>query len=101
MRPEPWHILILLIVIIVLFGAKRLPDITRNVGKSMRIFKTEVKSLRDEDTPASGTAGTAGTTGTTGSAADEAPRASLEGSAVDEAREHERRRADEHHRPSA
>ncbi|ROP45522.1 Sec-independent protein translocase subunit TatA [Pseudokineococcus lusitanus] len=98
MRPEPWHILILLIVIIVLFGAKRLPDITRNVGKSMRIFKTEVKSLRDEDTPASGSTGT---TGTTGSAADEAPRASLEGSAVDEAREHERRRADEHHRPSA
>jgi sec-independent protein translocase protein TatA len=98
MRPEPWHILILLIVIIVLFGAKRLPDITRNVGKSMRIFKTEVKSLRDEDTPASGTTGT---TGTTTSAADDAPRASLEGSAVDEAREHERRRADEHHRPSA
>jgi sec-independent protein translocase protein TatA len=98
MRPEPWHILILLIVIIVLFGAKRLPDITRNVGKSMRIFKTEVKSLRDEDTP---TSGTTGTTGTTTSAADDAPRASLEGSAVDEAREHERRRADEHHRPSA
>ncbi len=98
MRPEPWHILILLIVIIVLFGAKRLPDITRNVGKSMRIFKTEVKSLRDDDAPA---AGTTGTTGTSGSTADDAPRASLEGSAVDEAREHERRRADEHHRPSA
>lgn len=98
MRPEPWHILILLIVIIVLFGAKRLPDITRNVGKSMRIFKTEVKSLRDDDAPASGTTGTSGTSG---SAADDAPRASLEGSAVDEAREHERRRADEHHRPSA
>lgn len=101
MRPEPWHILILLIVIIVLFGAKRLPDITRNVGKSMRIFKTEVKSLRDEDVPASGTTTGTGTTGTSGSAADDAPRASLEGSAVDEAREHERRRADEHHRPSA
>jgi len=101
MRPEPWHILILLIVIIVLFGAKRLPDITRNVGKSMRIFKTEVKSLRDEDAPASGTTGTTTGTGTTTSAADDAPRASLEGSAVDEAREHERRRADEHHRPSA
>ena len=36
---EPSHILILLIVVLVLFGAKRLPDSARSLGRSMRIFK--------------------------------------------------------------
>lgn len=93
MRPEPWQLLILLIVIIVIFGAKRLPDITRNVGKSMRIFKTEVKSLRDdddEDAPAKSR---------TDDTATPAPQP-LEGRAVDQAREEQRAR-DEQHRPSA
>lgn len=94
MRPEPWHLLILLIVIIVIFGAKRLPDITRNVGKSMRIFKTEVKSLRDDDEPAGDGRQQPGT-GTSTST----PQP-LEGRAVDEARAEQRSR-DEQHRPSA
>jgi sec-independent protein translocase protein TatA len=47
-KPE---ILILLIVILVLFGAKRLPGAARSLGQSMRIFKAETKGLRnDEDT---------------------------------------------------
>jgi sec-independent protein translocase protein TatA len=46
-KPE---ILILLIVILVLFGAKRLPGAARSLGQSMRIFKAETKGLRsDED----------------------------------------------------
>jgi TatA/E family protein of Tat protein translocase len=40
---EPSHILLLLIVVVVLFGAKRLPDSARSLGKSMRIFKEEMK----------------------------------------------------------
>jgi sec-independent protein translocase protein TatA len=40
---EPSHILILLLVLVVLFGAKRLPDSARSLAKSMRIFKTEMK----------------------------------------------------------
>ena len=45
-HPAVWVALILLIV--VLFGASKLPDITRNLGKSMKIFKEEVRDLRDD-----------------------------------------------------
>jgi sec-independent protein translocase protein TatA len=45
-KPE---ILILLIVILVLFGAKRLPGAARSLGQSMRIFKAETKGLRGDD----------------------------------------------------
>jgi len=43
---SPWHWLILLGVGVLLFGAKRLPDAARSLGKSMRIFKSEVKELQ-------------------------------------------------------
>lgn len=46
---EGWHIVILLLIVVVLFGYKRLPDVTRSLGRSMRIFKSEVESLRDDD----------------------------------------------------
>ena len=46
---EPSHILLLLIVVLVLFGAKRLPDSARSLGKSMRIFKIEIKEMKSED----------------------------------------------------
>lgn len=45
-KPE---ILILLILILVLFGAKRLPGAARSLGQSMRIFKAETKGLRNDD----------------------------------------------------
>ena len=46
---EPCHILILLLVVLVLFGAKRLPDSARSLGKSMRIFKSELKEMKQDD----------------------------------------------------
>ena len=46
---EGWHLVILLVVIVLLFGAKRLPDASRAIGKSMRIFKSEVKELTNSD----------------------------------------------------
>jgi TatA/E family protein of Tat protein translocase len=46
---EPSHILILLIVVLVLFGAKRLPDSARSLGKSMRIFKSEIKEMKQDE----------------------------------------------------
>lgn len=46
---EPSHILILLIVVLVLFGAKRLPDSARSLGRSMRIFKSEMKEMTAEE----------------------------------------------------
>jgi sec-independent protein translocase protein TatA len=46
---SPWKILIVAVVIIVLFGSKKLPDAARSLGKSMRILKTEVGSLHDDE----------------------------------------------------
>ena len=46
---EPSHILFLLIVVIVLFGAKRLPDSARSLGRSLRIFKSEMKDMKNDD----------------------------------------------------
>ena len=49
---EPWHLIILVVVIVVLFGGKRLPDAARGVGRSLRIFKSEMKEMKDEGHPA-------------------------------------------------
>jgi sec-independent protein translocase protein TatA len=50
---EPWHLLILVLVVLVLFGGKRLPDAARGLGRSLRIFKSEVKQMKDDEpTPA-------------------------------------------------
>lgn len=43
-------ILILALLAIVLFGAKRLPDSARSLGRSLRIFKSEMKELSKEET---------------------------------------------------
>ena len=45
---EPSHILLLVLVLVILFGAKRLPDSAKSVAKSLRIFKTEMKSEKEE-----------------------------------------------------
>lgn len=46
---SPWHWAILAVVVIVLFGAKKLPDAARSLGKSLRIFKSEVRELQNEN----------------------------------------------------
>ncbi len=43
------HLLIILLVILVLFGGKKLPEAARGLGRSMRIFKSEVKEMREDD----------------------------------------------------
>jgi sec-independent protein translocase protein TatA len=45
---SPWHWAILAVVVTLLFGAKRLPDAARSLGKSLRIFKAEVRELHSE-----------------------------------------------------
>jgi sec-independent protein translocase protein TatA len=57
---SPWKILIVAVVLIVLFGSKKLPDAARSLGKSMRILKTEVSSLHHDDEPASGSSAAPG-----------------------------------------
>ncbi|CAN5144177.1 hypothetical protein BH24ACT10_BH24ACT10_07920 [soil metagenome] len=48
--PGGWELVLVVLVIMVLFGAKRLPDASRSLGRSLRIFKAETKGLRDDDT---------------------------------------------------
>ncbi|BAJ29332.1 MULTISPECIES: Sec-independent protein translocase subunit TatA [Kitasatospora] len=56
---EPWHLIIVLVVLVLLFGSKKLPEMARGLGKSMRILKAETKALREEDAPAEAQNGTA------------------------------------------
>ncbi|OUM42486.1 Sec-independent protein translocase subunit TatA [Arthrobacter sedimenti] len=56
MRLEGWHIVIIIVLAIVLFGAPKLPGLARSLGQSLRIFKSEVKQMKDENnTPDAGT----------------------------------------------
>ena len=50
---SPWKILIVAVVIIVLFGSKKLPGAARSLGQSMRILKREVSDLHHEEEPGS------------------------------------------------
>ena len=50
------HLIIVLVVVILLFGATRLPALAKAVGQSARIFKSEVKGMKDDDTKTESTA---------------------------------------------
>ena len=43
-----WHLVAILVVVLVLFGAPKLPGLARSIGQSMRIFRSEVKTMKDE-----------------------------------------------------
>lgn len=45
----PWQLLIVLAIVLVLFGAKRLPEAARGLGRSLKIFKTETQGLVSGD----------------------------------------------------
>src|SRR5262252_679489 len=45
----PWHIIILVVVLVLLFGATRLPRAAKSLGQSMHIFKSEVQGLSRDD----------------------------------------------------
>lgn len=52
-------LLIVLLIVVLLFGAAKLPDLARNLGKSMKIMKDEVKDLREDGAPVQPTDATA------------------------------------------
>ena len=60
--PGGWELVLIVIVIMVLFGAKRLPDASRSLGRSLRIFKAETKGLRDDSDTVATTDSTGETT---------------------------------------
>ncbi|GAA3714317.1 Sec-independent protein translocase subunit TatA [Gordonia hankookensis] len=43
-----WHWVIVLLVVVILFGSKKLPDAARGLGQSLRIFKSEVKEMQND-----------------------------------------------------
>jgi len=52
---EPWHLIVVAIVVIVLFGSKKLPQAARGLGQSMRILKSEAKAMKNEGAAEGGT----------------------------------------------
>ena len=52
----PLEITLIILLVVLLFGAKKLPDLARGVGRSLRIFKSETKGLVEDDATASGSA---------------------------------------------
>ncbi|MER6118114.1 Sec-independent protein translocase subunit TatA [Streptomyces sp. NPDC001743] len=61
---KPLEIVLILAVILLLFGAKKLPDMARSLGKSARILKSEAKAMKKDDEPVA----------TTDPVADQAPQ---------------------------
>ncbi|MGH3315046.1 MAG: twin-arginine translocase TatA/TatE family subunit [Nocardioidaceae bacterium] len=47
--PQGWELILIVLVILLLFGAAKLPQLARGTGQALRIFKAETKGLRDED----------------------------------------------------
>ncbi|TQN41204.1 sec-independent protein translocase protein TatA [Blastococcus colisei] len=51
MNLGPMEIGLILLAILLLFGYKKLPDASRSLGRSLRIFKGEMKGMKDDDAP--------------------------------------------------
>ena len=49
---EGWHLVILVALLVVLFGFRRLPDAARSIGRSMRIFKSEIDEMKSDGSSA-------------------------------------------------
>lgn len=47
--PGGWELVLIVLVILLLFGAKKLPELARGSGRALRIFKSETKGLVDDD----------------------------------------------------
>ncbi|WP_026328042.1 Sec-independent protein translocase subunit TatA [Streptomyces sulphureus] len=54
---KPMEIVLILVVILLLFGAKKLPDMARSLGKSARILKSEAKQMKKEGGSSGGGSG--------------------------------------------
>ena len=48
MRLQAWHVVVLIVAFVLLFGWKNLPNMARSMGESMRVFKSEVDQMKDE-----------------------------------------------------
>ncbi|GAA4126063.1 Sec-independent protein translocase subunit TatA [Nocardioides fonticola] len=60
MMPEGAEWLVILVIVVFVFGASKLPDLARSSGQALRIFKAEAKALREDDVKAKPLDGTEG-----------------------------------------
>lgn len=67
---QPFALVIIVLLVVVLFGAKRLPDAARQVGRSMRIFKSEVKEMKNDGKDGTGDKAAGGSTARTATPAE-------------------------------
>jgi sec-independent protein translocase protein TatA len=78
-----WHLLIIVAVVLLLFGAPKLPGFARSLGQSMRIFRSEVKTMKSEsEADAATPAADAATAGTTGAQAPSPAASTIDDSAT-------------------
>lgn len=49
MMPNGWQLVILVLVLVLLFGATKLPQMARSLGQSARVFKAETRGLQDDE----------------------------------------------------
>lgn len=45
---QPWHWIVVIVVLVILFGSKKLPDAARGLGRSLRIFKSEMGEMTND-----------------------------------------------------
>lgn len=77
MGPHGWQWLLILAVILLLFGAAKLPALAKSVGQSARVFKGEMKAMKEDDKPSvDSPAPVADRTATTAADPGDTPRAS-------------------------
>ena len=79
--PQGFEWLLILFIILLLFGSKRLPDMARGLGRSMRILKAETRGMAEDDAAAEGKSELTESTATAAEAS--APAAAAPQSPVD------------------
>jgi sec-independent protein translocase protein TatA len=47
--PQGWELILIVLVVVLLFGARKLPEAARGLGRSLRIFKSEVRDAAKDD----------------------------------------------------
>jgi len=62
---EPWLIILIVVLVLLLFAAPKLPAFAKSLGQSMRIFRKEVKTMKDEKAAENESAGAAPMNATT------------------------------------
>jgi sec-independent protein translocase protein TatA len=48
MNLKGWEIPLILLIVLLLFGGKKLPEMARGLGRSLRIFKSETQAMKDD-----------------------------------------------------